>query len=161
MQCWKQLFASIRKRFRHTRVFANSLPKHNRNNMRFVELRCEKKRLTSTVGRHLRDVEESRTSWGFFLRPTAQSTARKMLEVRPEPVQSERLLAYMLQKRRTLILVRVALQEKTPNPGESVQSGGSACVMVGSSVTPTEMKIMRKIIRKMLYSRGARCYTHE
>ena len=43
MQCWKQLFASIRKRLRHTRVFENSLPKHNRNNMGFVELRCEKK----------------------------------------------------------------------------------------------------------------------
>ena len=155
MQCWKQLFASIRKRFRHTRVFANSLPKHNRNNTGFVELRCEKKRLTSTVGRHLRDVEESRTSFGFFLRPTGQSTARKMLEVRPEPVQSERLLAYMLQKRRTHLF------RKTPNPGENVQSGGSVYVMVGSSVTPTEMKIMRKINRKMLYSRGARCYTHE
>ena len=117
MQCWKQLFASIRKRCRHTRVFANSLPKHSQNNMGFVELYCEKKRLTSIVGRHLRDVEESRTSLGFFLRPTGQSTARKMLEVRPGPVQSAKLLAYMLQKRRTLILVRVALQEKNPNPG--------------------------------------------
>ena len=141
----RPLFGTVRKRCRHTRVFANSLPKHNQNNMGLVELHCEKKRLASTM-HEICETSENPTvpPCEFSLRLTGQNTARKMHEVRPGPVQSARPPTHMLQKRRTLILVRVALREKTPNPGESVQSGGSVQAMVGSSVTPTVVTILRK-----------------